>query len=751
LQRITAHGEVKRMFRFTYLRKRLLISAIVPCVTSCFGLGVLLLPQTALLAQDNPHTSNVQAEVPKLSLIPMPREIRLVKDISLMQGVGILAEGRNSEDNFAAEDLASALKERGIEARAGKKGRIRIVFLRQDAKKAADILARAKVNFDPAMRNEGYVLVTDKDITYDIAATSAGIYYGAQTIKQLITGSGAQAVFHGVVARDWPAMKYRGLSDDLSRGPVPTLEFQKHQIRVLSQYKVNVYSPYFENTLAFASNPLLALPGGAMTRADTEELVRYASQYHVTIIPEQEAFGHLHRVLMYDTYSQLAETLHGSVLAPGQPGSQELIRQWFTEIASIFPGTFLHIGADETFELGRGQTKERVTQEGLGAVYVDFLKQIHAGLTPLHKKLLFWGDIAMDSPQLVKTLPKDMIAVAWEYNPNPDGYDKWLLPYVDAGMETWVAPGVNNWRVVYPNFNAGLDNIQRFVSDGQRLGSTGVLNTVWNDLGEGLFNLDWYGALFGAAAGWQSGTSDIPQFQNSYGQVFHGDFTGKINQAQVELMAAQTTLKDAGLGSATDNLFWIDPWSADGQQISAKLLPVAHALRVHAEQAIILIEQARGAATLREPDALDAMETGARRIDFIGYKFQVAQEIADGYRRAYQAQNDPVARRTVSRELGAITGVNGECQDLREGYGLTRELFSHAWLQENRPYWLDNVMARYDLSMQLWIQRANRFSEESSQYRQTHVLPKPEDVGLPALPAAVPPIPTDFPGIKKDN
>jgi hypothetical protein len=514
---------------------------------------------------------------------------------------------------------------------------------------------------------------------------------------------------------------------------------------------VNVYSPYFENTFAFASNPLPALPGGAMTRADAEELVRYASQYHVTIIPEQEAFGHLHRVLMYDTYSQLAETPHGSVLAPGQPGSQELIRQWFTEMASIFPGPFLHIGADETFELGRGQTKERVTQQGLGAVYVDFLKQIHAELTPLHRKLLFWGDIAMDSPQLVKTLPKDMIAVAWEYNPNPNGYDKWLLPYVDAGMETWVSPGINNWRVVYPNYNAGLDNIQRFVSDGQRVGSTGVLNTVWNDLGEGLFNLDWYGALFGAAAGWQSGTSDIPQFQKSYGQAFHGDSTGKINQAQVELMAAQTTLKDAGLGSATDNLFWVDPWSADGQQLSAKLLPVAHALRVHAEQAIILVEQARGAAALREPDALDAMEMGARRIDFIGYKFQVAQEIADGYRSAYLAQNDPATRRSVGRLIGAITGVNGQCQDLREGYGLSRELFHRAWLQENRPYWLDNVMARYDLSMQLWIQRANRFSDASSQFRQTHILPKPEEVGLPALPSAAAPANTNFPGIKKDN
>jgi hexosaminidase len=739
------------MLRVTYIRKRLLNSVIGSCVGACLVAAVLLLSPTALLAQDTPHSSAAQVNAPKLALIPVPREIRLVKDMPLTQGVGILAEGKDPEDSFAAEDLASALKDRGIDVRAGKKGRIKIVLLRQDAKKAADILARTKVNFDPAMRDEGYVLVTDKNITYDIAATSAGIYYGAQTIKQLITGSGTHAVLHTVVARDWPAMKYRGLSDDLSRGPVPTLEFQKHQICVLSQYKVNIYSPYFENSFAFTSNPLPALPGGAMTRADVQELVRYASHYHITIIPEQEAFGHLHRVLMYDIYSQLAETPHGSVLAPGQPGSQELIRQWFTEMASIFPGPFLHIGADETFELGRGQTKERVTQEGLGAVYVDFLKQIHAGLTPLHRKLLFWGDIAMDSPQLVKTLPKDMIAVAWEYNPNPNGYDKWLLPYIDAGMETWVAPGVNNWRVVYPNYNAGLDNIQRFVSDGQRLGSTGVLNTVWNDLGEGLFNLDWYGALFGAAAGWQSGTSDIPQFQNSYGQVFHGDFTGKVNQAQVELMAAQTTLKDAGLGSATDNLFWVDPWSAEGQQLSAKLLPVAHALRVHAEQAIILIEQARGAIALREPDALDAMEMGARRIDFIGYKFQVAQEIADGYRRAYQAQNDPATRRTVSRELGAITGVNGECQDLREGYGLTRELFRHAWLQENRPYWLDNVMTRYDLSMQLWIQRANRFSEASSQYRQTHILPKPEDAGLPALPVATPPDKTDFPGIKRDN
>ena len=674
----------------------------------------------------------------------MPREVHERAALPLDQGVSVSTTSREADDKFAVEDLIATLKKRGIDARAGEKGKIKIILLRQDTKKAAEVLAHAQAGFDPAMHDEGYVLVTEKNTTYDIAATSAGLYYGAQTIKQLIVaggngeGAGSKSLLHGVLIRDWPAMKYRGLDDDLSRGPVPTLAFQKHQVQVLSEYKVNLYSPYFENTLAYANNPLSAPPGGAMTRADVEELVRYAQQYHITIVPEQEAFGHLHHTLMFETYAQLAETPHGNVLAPGQPGSLQLIDQWFQEIASMFPGPFIHIGADETADLGEGQTKSLVAQEGLGKAYMDFLIQIHNSLAPLHKRLLFWGDIAMNSPELVKTLPKDMIAVAWEYSPHPEGFDKWLRPYLDSGMETWVASGVNNWRMVYPNNNAALLNIQGFVRDGQKAGSTGELNTVWNDDGEGLFLQDWYGVLFGAAAAWQPGASSIPQFESSYGQVFHGDPTGKINQAQMELMAAHTTLTDAGLGTASDDLFWMDPWSAQGQRTWTKLQPVVHDFRLHAERAIVLIAQARAAAKLREVDALDAMDMGARRMDFIGYKFQAAQEMADEYDHAYQEQNDPAGKRDVFRQLWTISGVNGQCEDLRDGYGLTRDLYRQTWLKENRPYWLDNVTAHYDLAMQSWITRGNNFQKARMQFASTGALPKPEDVGLPALPPTAP-------------
>src|SRR5205823_14540028 len=179
-------------------------------------------------------------------------------------------------------------------------------------------------------------------------------------------------------------------------------------------------------------------------------------------------------------------------------------------------------------------------------------------LQPLNRKLLFWGDIAQDAPDLLKALPdnfkKSTIAIAWVYNPDSRGFARFLTPFTNAGFETWVSPSVHNFRVVYPDYSYGLPNIQQFTRDGQRLGATGQLNTIWNDDGEGLINQDWYGILFGAAAAWQSGESSIEAFQNSYGEVFHGDASGALDQAQKELMAAHEILRQqAKVGDATNN------------------------------------------------------------------------------------------------------------------------------------------------------------------------------------------------------
>jgi hypothetical protein len=718
-----------------------------------------------------------------LHLIPMPVSVSNISSQPLAGGVQITCSAPcAAEDEFAIADLKTSLARRGVEVNETAAAHVLVTRFGSAIAKSiyrdslpadsAERVGGGPIEMPDAMKAEGYVIIPDGKGLAITAASAEGVFYALQTVKQLVdAGPGRAAVLHTATIRDWPAMKYRGLDDDLSRGPVTTLEFQKKLIRTLAAYKVNLYSPYFEHTAGYVANPLWGPPGGTVTAADAAALVAYAKPYHVMIVPEQEAFGHLHHNLTWEQYQMLAETPHGAVLAPGQAGSLALTTQMLTELAGQYPGPFLHIGADETVDLGLGQTKADVDTRGLAPVYLDFMQRIATAVEPLHRRLLFWGDIAQDAPDLLKQLPdkfkQQTIAIAWVYSPEPKGYDRFLNPFKNAGFETWVAPSVNNYRKVYPNNNLALLNIQEFARDGQRLGSTGLLNTIWNDDGEGLFNQDWYGILFGAAAAWQKGESSIPQFQDSYAQVFHNDATGKLNQAQKELMAAHAVLKDqAKVGDASNSIFWLDPLSKDGLKIGAQVRPYTHELRLHAEAALTLIVEAKAAAgakavpehpapmtavyeaeiygaassNLEEPDAVDAMELGARRMDLIGLNFQLADEIVEGYQRAYAAQGstDKKVRAGVGRELSDINGVNGRIEDMRDRYSLLRDMFAAEWLRSNRPYALRPVLEHYDYTVGLLLARSDRFRSALRQWNDSHTLPAAADLGIPSALATAP-------------
>jgi cell division septation protein DedD len=676
-----------------------------------------------------------------LHLVPAPRECAAVQAIPI-GGIGFFVyAGQNAEDGFAAQDL--------IETRLGQRN------VRQDApairlerlqtEPAQALLALNNLTFDPSMHDEGYIIVPDgQGGLAVIAESAAGLFYGAQTVKQLIRGSGKDEVLLIPTLRDWPAMAHRGLSDDWSRGPLPNMDFLKREIRTLAAYKINTFSPYFEHTFAYAASPVAAFPSGAITPDDARELVAYAAQYHITVIPQQESFGHLHNLLKFEQFSALGETPHGAVLAPGDPATLPLIAGWFSELAQVFPGPYAHIGADETFELGMGRSRDQVKQQGLGAVYIDFLKQIHTTLEPNHKQLLFWGDVAVNSPELVATLPKNMIAVPWAYDTRAD-FKPIIEPFTKAGLETWVAPGVSNWNRLYPNNQTALDNIRVMVRDGQQLGATGVLNTVWNDDGEGIFDENWFGVLFGAAASWQPGESSEDAFTASFGQAFHDDSTGKINQAQQELIAAHSTFKQAGLSDAQDSYFWIDPFSLEGERMAVKLRPVVHELRLHAERAITLVADARAAARLENQEALDALELGARRIDFVGLKLQATDESVALYAEAQALAADKSRWNEVEERLEAIGSNNGRLQDIRDGYTLLGSVYRQAWLRDNRTYWLENNQARFDRSAQLWIGRTDHWNLVMQQWWDTHTLPTPADAGLPAPAAVAAPAPNVAP------
>src|SRR5207245_11715788 len=101
-----------------------------------------------------------------------------------------------------------------------------------------------------------------------------------------------------------------------------------------------------------------------------------------------------------EKYAGLAETPYGDVLSPQQEGTYKLIADWYSELNELFPGQFFHIGADETFELGEGQSREATRARGVGAVYFEHLNRVREVLKPYQRRLMFWGDIELHHPDL---------------------------------------------------------------------------------------------------------------------------------------------------------------------------------------------------------------------------------------------------------------------------------------------------------------------------------------------------------------
>jgi len=155
----------------------------------------------------------------------------------------------------------------------------------------------------------------------------------------------------------------------------------------------------------------------------------------------------------------------------------------------------------------------------------------------------------------------------------------------------------------------------------------------------------------------------------------------------------------------------------------------------------VLISQVRRSGQpLRETQALASIELGARRIDWLAAHFQFADEIAGMYAKIVAADTTREGRSDAGRLFGDITSINGRIQDMREGYANLKQMYRDAWAAENRPFWIDNVMARFDVPTQLWVQRQQVIAAAWREYNRTRKAPSAESIGVPPPFVAPPPV-----------
>lgn len=294
--------------------------------------------------------------------------------------------------------------------------------------------------------SEGYQLkVTPSKIEVS-ANQPAGLFYGIQSLMQLLPASRQNKAETGKVSwnfpavdiTDYPRFGWRGLMLDVSRHFFPK-EFIKKYIDQMVKYKYNLFHWHLTDDpgwrIEIKKYPKLtdigawrvprtgkwgsyegpqpgeaATDGGFYTQSDIREIVKYAQDRYVTIVPEIDIPGHSAALIVaypqvscsgeqYAMYPGSSAGLGANVLCAGNEESFKMLEGIFSEIADLFPGQYVHAGGDEVnkdFWKSCAKCQKRMKEEGLKdehELQSYVIKRTEKILASKGKKMIGWDEI----------------------------------------------------------------------------------------------------------------------------------------------------------------------------------------------------------------------------------------------------------------------------------------------------------------------------------------------------------------------
>jgi hexosaminidase len=399
---------------------------------------------------------------------------------------------------------------------------------------------------------EGYALKISRHGIEINARESAGLRAAMATFRQLRREYGRRLPC--VVIRDWPDFSRRGVMLDVSRGRVPKIETLIDLAERLAGFKINELQLYTEHTFAYRKYKTVWHDWGALTAEDILRLDARCRELGIDLVPNQNSFGHLRYFLEHPRVRPLAEVAQSyedasgefirrpSTLAPNHPGTLPFLRGLFDELLPNFSSRFCNVGCDETWDLGRGQSKKICAAKGKGTVYLDFLKRVQREVSKRGKRTMFWGDIILKYPKLIAKLPKDAVALNWGYEANHP-FDKETALFKKSGIPFYVCPGTSTWMTLVGKHDNSLKNLRRAAAAGRKNGAMGFLNTDWGDGGHPQpLAVSWLPLAAGAALAWCGKTFDEAALIPALSRDVFEDPSGSVAKAAWALGMAHRKL-----------------------------------------------------------------------------------------------------------------------------------------------------------------------------------------------------------------
>ncbi len=389
---------------------------------------------------------------------------------------------------------------------------------------------------------EGYMMEINEKGVCISARTMTGIFYGCQTLEQLMEDSrDFNILIPAMLIIDYPAISYRAVHFDVKHH-LDRMEYYYQEIDKLARYKINAVIWELEDKLRYTRRPEIGAPN-AISKQEMQALCRYAKERNIEITPLVQGLGHAGFILKH--HWELRENPDSDwEFCPSDPRTYDLQFDLYRDAIEAMPySKYLHIGGDEITAIGIDQ-RCKATGKTPFELQMIWLKKVCDFATAHNRIPIFWDDMPLKYGgvwdlvnsnetqdeiaakwndkklnESIKLFPKECVYMRWNYkDATQPGHQRILQWYHDKGLKVMGATAASCGSSPFiPRENSLAGYIKGFSKLVAQNQLEGILATAWDD-GSPHSETVWRGYIAQGEYGWNPTARTVEAFKAAHAQ-----------------------------------------------------------------------------------------------------------------------------------------------------------------------------------------------------------------------------------------
>ena len=642
--------------------------------------GFVLLASPLLFTGTPVLSQNLSPLVSKgYAVLPVPQQVTLTgKEFALDNHWKLELEGAVKENDVAGESLKAGLASRFNVSLAGTGSPSASGVIQLELSPNAVSIGQATDRNTPALVEQAYRLTLSPKTVKIAASAAPGLFYGVQTLVQMIRRREGRLWLPEGDIVDWPDVQLRVIYWDDAHH-LEHLDVLKHAVQQAAFFKINGFAIKLEGHFQYKSAPAITEPY-ALGRPELQELTDFALRFHVQLIPYLDAPAHVAFILKHPEYAPLrAFPTSNYEFCVTNRETYKLLFAMYDDLLEATRGSkYFVLSTDEPYYVGLAANSQcdEVTQAktlgSVGKLLAEFVTKASNYLHDRGRTVLFWGEYPLKSEEIT-ALPSHLVN-GEVYGPEFDSvYRKHgirqLIYTSTQGEEPlfphyYVLPSTRRLHEKSPGNGrvADMFDLISFTPARQNADLMGAFVAGWADAGlhpEAF----WLGYATGPAAAWHPASASPAELMNSFYDSFYGPEAQNMGRLY-QLMNEQAQIWDdtweispskfrTPIWGNSDKIF-APPRPAEDQTLpplpipSAGNLAISHDWKQENSRCLEI-----AASALQENDELlDLLYANLKTVNENRYNIEVFLSVAGLYRQNLE----------MILELGRINELLKEAQ-----------------------------------------------------------------------------------------